>query len=70
MAKISELKEMIVELKLDLIRARVPRGHCPYSYYDTSSRKNIDCNEVNCDECERMFMENIEKEIRKEVRRL
>lgn len=68
MAKISELKEMIVELKMDLIRANIPHGHCPYVYYDPSV--NIDCNEVECDECRRIFMENMEKDIRKEVKKL
>ena len=70
MAKISELKEMIVDLKLDLIRARIPYGNCPYAYYQPTTKRDIDCNEVGCDKCKRIFMEDMEKDIRKAVRKL
>ena len=55
------LEEAIVGLKLDLIRARIPYGHCPYAYYQPTTKRNIDCNEVGCDKCKRIFMENMEK---------
>ena len=32
-ATIEELKEMIVDLKMDLVRANIPSGNCPYAYY-------------------------------------
>lgn len=70
MAKISELKEMIVDLRLDLIRARIPYGHCPYAYYQPTTKRDIDCNEVGCDKCKRIFMEDMENDIRKAVRKL
>ena len=69
MAKISELKEMIVELKLDLINANIPYGHCPYTYYQPST-KHGDCGEIDCDKCRYRFMEDMERDIRKEVRKL
>ena len=69
MAKISELKEMIIDLKLDLINANIPHGHCPYAYYHTTIKHN-DCGEIDCDECRHRFMEDMEKDIRKEIRKL
>ena len=69
MSKISELKEKIIELKLDLINANIPHGHCPYAYYNPPVTHG-DCGEIDCDMCRRRFMEDMEMEIRKEVRKL
>ena len=69
MAKISELKEMIVESKLDVINATIPYGHCPYAYYHPPI-KHGDCGEIDCDMCRRRFMEDMERDIRKEVKKL
>lgn len=69
MAKISELKELIVELRLDVIDARIPHGHCPYAYYHPDT-KHDDCGDIDCDMCRHRFMEDMETEIRKEVRKL
>lgn len=70
MAKISELKEIIVNLKLDLISAGIPQGNCPYAYYQPTTKRDTDCNEISCYECKKIFMEDMEKDIRKAVRRL
>ena len=70
MATISELKEKIVDLKLDVIRAEIPQGHCPYAYYQPTTKRDVDCNEIGCNECKRIFMEDMEKDIRKEVEML
>ena len=68
MDKISELKEIIVGLKMDLIEARIPKGHCPYSIYTPSTEKKHECND--CDECRDIFMRDMEKDIRAEVESL
>ena len=70
MAKISELKEMIIDLRLDLIRANISQGNCPYAYYQPTTKRDTDCNKIGCNECKRIFMEDMEKDIRKAVRRL
>lgn len=69
MAKISELKEMIVELKFDLINANIPYGHCPHAYYHPPIKYG-DCGEIDCDMCRRRFMEDMERDIRKEIKKL
>ena len=69
MAKISELKELIVELRLDAINARIPHGHCPYAYYRPSTFHD-DCGDIDCTMCRHRFMEDMETEIREEVERL
>lgn len=53
MATIEELKEIIVDLKVSLGKANVPRGNCPYAYYpgiEGECREDSDC-----DKCEREF---------------
>ena len=69
MAKISELKEMLIESKLDVINATIPYGHCPYAYYNPPI-KHGDCGEIECNDCRSRFMEDMETEIRKEVKKL
>lgn len=69
MAKISELKEMLIESKLDVINATIPHGHCPYAYYHPDI-KHDDCGDIDCDRCRYRFMEDMEAEIRKEVKKL
>ena len=70
MAKISELKEMIIDLRLDLIRSNIPQCNCLYAYYQPTTKRDTNCNEIGCNECKRIFMEDMEKDIRKAVRRL
>ena len=67
--KVEELKEIIVNLKLELVEAHIPMGYCPYSYthYKSAFNRDIDCNEISCNKCRELFMQDIEKEIRKEV---
>ena len=68
MNKISELKEIIVSLKMDLIEAKIPKGYCPYSYGVPSTKREIDCSD--CEKCRRIFMKDMEKDIRTEIEEL
>lgn len=67
MDKIKELKNIIFELKMQLLEAKMPKGYCPYSLYH--SEKEIDCN-IGCDKCRMIFLKDIEKDIRAEVENL
>lgn len=67
MDKITELKEMIVVLKLNLVASRIQNGCCPYTYY--APKRIIDCN-IGCDECRKNFMKDMERDIRMEVSKL
>lgn len=63
-----ELKRMIVGLRMDLVKATVPRGHCPYAYYSCSSiTKPDNCDDIGCNECEALFLRKMEEKIREEV---
>ena len=68
MDKINKLKEIIVELKMELIEERIPVGYCPYSIYTPTTKRKGDC--VDCERCRRAFMKDMEKDIRKEVEAL
>lgn len=70
MAKVSELKEIIIELKLDLIKAKIPKHNCPYAYYQPTTKREINCNKIDCDKCVKTFMEDMEKDIRDVVKKL
>ena len=64
MATVEQLKEIIVDLKIALMKANIPNGHCPYAYYHSIEQKG-DCDD--CDKCKREFFEKYENKIRQEV---
>ena len=66
--RVKELKEVIYNLKLELVKTKVYKGSCPYSLYTPLDGK-FDCS-IGCDKCREVFMENIRKSIRQEVNRL
>ncbi len=66
-ATIKELKEMIVDLRMDLVRESIPSGNCPYAYYSRRENPIKDCYSVGCGECKRIFLDNMRKDIVKEV---
>ena len=68
-ATVEELKTMLVDTKIALIKERVPRGHCPYAYYDIGMEKP-NCNDVDCDECGIEFFSEYKKQIMLEVEKL
>lgn len=68
MDKVSELKEIIIGLKMELIEADVPDGYCPYSLYKPSTKRKLDCSD--CEKCRRIFMKDMEKDIRAEVEKI
>jgi len=65
-ATIKELKDMIVDLRMDLVDANIPSSHCTYACYN---RENLikDCNSIGYGECRRIFMDNMRKDIEKVV---
>ena len=69
MAEISELKEMIINLKMQLVKTQIPKGHCPYTYNTALSKRMKDCT-MECDKCRERFMAVMRKKITKEVENL
>lgn len=65
-ATISELKEMIVDLRVDLVKTNIPSGNCPYAYYNRQNPIG-DCDSVSCGECKRIFFDSMRKDIIEEV---
>lgn len=68
-ATIEELKEMIVDLRVQIVSKNVPQGHCPYAYYNRENPISS-CNDVGCDECKAIFLEGMRKDIEEEVAQL
>lgn len=63
----AELKDMIVDLKMQVISMSVPHGHCPYAYYKLENAPDINCSTVGCTTCKSQFYDIMQKRIRKEV---
>ena len=68
-ATIEKLKEMIVDLRMDMVRANIPSGNCPYAYYHRENPISS-CNDVSCNECKEIFLDGMRKDIEKEVAEL
>ena len=69
MDKVNELKKIIVDLKMDLIKTQIPKGHCPYTYYTALAKRMKDCT-MDCDKCRERFMIAMKKRVIKEVEKL
>lgn len=69
MDKITELKKIIIDLKMELVRKKVPFGHCPYSYYTDLPERKFDCS-IGCKKCTENFMQDMKTAIEQEVENL
>lgn len=69
MADVKELKEMIIDLRMDLVKANIPSGNCPYAYYSIENPTG-DCGSVGCNECKKIFLDKMRSEIIEEVMQL
>jgi len=50
-----QLKEVILELKIDLMKANIPQGHCPYAYYNKFENPLDSCD--SCFDCKKIFFD-------------
>lgn len=69
MDKVNELKEIIISLRMDLLKTKVYKGSCPYSLYAPTHGRKVDCS-IGCEKCREIFLRDMEKNIRKEVEEL
>lgn len=65
-----QLKEMIIDLRMQVVQMSIPKGHCPYAYYGLENAPNIDCNEIGCSTCHAQFNQIMRERITKEVKQL
>lgn len=70
MASVEELKRIIIDLRMNLVRANIPRGNCPYAYYSTTKQKDRGDCDIDCSDCMRKFLGDMRKDITEEVMRL
>lgn len=68
-ATIEELKNIIVELKIELARERIPSSHCPYAYYHRENPIG-NCSDISCEECKTIFFEDMRKNVEEDVKEL
>lgn len=62
---IDDLIDRVIDLRLGLIGASIPDGHCPYAYYYVEDSHECD----NCTECKARFFETMRERITEEERR-
>lgn len=65
----AQLKEVIVDLKMRLVEANVPEGHCPYTYHSLQNPIS-DCNSIDCSACHEIFHNNMRELIVAEVTKM
>lgn len=68
-ATVEELKDMIVDLKIDLVKANIPKGHCPYAYYPIE-KPISNCDGDICEDCKKNFFNIMRKAIEEKVKAL
>ena len=66
-----QLKEIIVDLRLELVEKDLPRGVCPYALFRLKNmqKRRSDCMKTDCDVCHREFLELYRQEVADEVKR-
>ena len=64
-----ELKEMIVDLKVENADLSVSEGHCPRAYYAGLPESPFH-EDGNCTECRSWFLEQMRKQAENEVEAL
>ena len=69
-ATIEVLKEMIVDLKVDLLRANTPHSHCPFRYCTVDLPGTHECGEVDCGIHRIEYLAAMREHYRKEVAEL
>lgn len=62
---IGKLIDRVIDLRLGLIGASIPEGHCPYAYYNIEDEHDCD----DCTECKARFFETMRERITEEERR-
>ena len=68
-AKEKKLKDMIIRLRLELVKSRIPEGHCPYTIFIPLDGRTTNC-DIGCSKCRELFMKDVEKAIRAEIEAL
>lgn len=63
-----QLKEIILELRLKIIKLNVPQGHCPYAYYGEFVNPLGDCGD--CYKCKEVFMNKWKEIIAEDLKTL
>lgn len=58
-----ELKDMIVDLKVQLMSASIPIGHCPYAYSGVVEKPDEDNNCDDCIGCRSRFLEGYKEKV-------
>lgn len=66
MATVEELKEMIVDLRMEIVKAKIPDMDCPYVHF-RSIESPTDCNDISCEKCKDAFFLKIKEKFENEV---
>ena len=63
---VDELKDIIVDLRVENVNLSIPVGNCPYAYYEMK-REVETCEDASCSKCRRDFLSKMREKIAKEV---
>lgn len=63
-----QLKEIILELRIKLIKANIPKGHCAYAYYNQFENPLGNCDD--CSKCKEVFLDKWREIIAEDLKML
>ena len=72
MATVEQLKEMLIEERVERICNSIPDGHCPNAYYQFEYLSGCMSDDENdsCFQCKKRFKQAVEQKVRKEIEKL
>lgn len=65
--KLNEVKELLIEARVELAKAKIPSHHCPKAYYSGWECPEDLSESGDCTACKTRFFNQLEKQIREEV---
>lgn len=66
-ARIKELTEIIIDLKVDLLAERFPEGYCLCRCYGNIFDHKIDCDKQDCDACRLKYLDKYRELVKQEM---
>lgn len=67
MAATEKLKEIIIDLRMELLKSQIPEENCIWKYISEDTERNCSC---ECNVCKEKFFKDAKNNIRQEVEKI
>ena len=65
---IEQLKQIIIDQKMQIVKLQIPHGHCPYAYFTSVENEVNECND--CNKCKLQFYDKYRKMVTDKVKEM